>query len=464
MQRAVADVAETTGRTFLQRLRFVLPLALGGALAWDWYTHESPEYIKRQMASHLRKCRVPEAARGLPVSTLVLPVSQYPLTLGFLPTMVLAPSGAGKSTLLAKAAREAAMPADAARAPAPAVLVRIRHTPTSAGAAVEMSSDLSAYAQLDATAQLVYSQIGFPVRRALLKLVLDGVEITMKGGMSYKLKADTVTSRLSTALSTLFEVSATLCHERVAAGLSREEAAPVLLFDEVQDLIRDDRLANAGGLAVFLALSKLLVMYGVDQRVVRTAVTGSSALLSVFFERTVARGGRWSFYELRDPDEGPVLAALCAGGYSPCDAADMVALCGTRLRLLEEPLAVGAAVLGAREFIAAAHTSAVAHFEDVLSAGSVADAAGALLHWMRSCSLRRERAASSPAWAASSQRSTPRLQARCCTCAATARWRSSRACTRRCGDARAPGCGKCRCADACERMNNEALHGLCGQF
>ena len=338
-----------------------------------WYTHESPAHLKLRVASHLRKCRVP--AHALPDRTLVLPVSQPPLTLGFLPTMVLAPEGAGKSTLLATAAREAAVPADAARAPAPAVLVRIRHTPTSAGTSAATSSELSVFAQLDATAQLVYSQIGFPVRRALLKLALDGVEITMKGGMSYKLKADTVTSRLSTALSTLFEVSAALCHERVAAGLSREDAAPVLLFDEVQDLIRDDRLANAGGLAVFLALSKLLVTYGLDQRVVRSAVTGSSALLSVAFECTVARGGRWSFYELRDPEEATVLDALHARGYSPRDAADMVALCGTRLRLLEGPLTAGAAMLGARQFMAAAQTSAMAHFADVLSAGSVADAA-----------------------------------------------------------------------------------------
>ena len=102
------------------------------------------------------------------------------------------------------------------------------------------------------------------------------------------------------------------------------------------------------------ALARLLVTYGVDDHAVRAAVAGSSALLSVYFERTVASGGRWRYYELPDPEPEAVLRELRAHGYTAAEAEDMVALCGTRLRLLEEPLTCGASAVGARAFMDAA--------------------------------------------------------------------------------------------------------------
>ena len=353
---------------------FYAGLSAAGALAVDWVLHDSPDFIKWRMAAQLRACRVPASAVAVPMpNEFRLP--QIPFELQFLPTMILAPSGAGKSTLLAKIAREAAMPADASRSPAPVVLVRLRQTPSvdrSVQASVKPvdSQEIEladACAQLDATATRVYAQIGFPTRRSLLQSLLDrGITLSAGDSKLHLHKASVTTSRLVDALNTLFEVCAQLRQERLAAGMSLQDAAPVLLFDEVQDLIRDERLARVGGVAIFNTVAKLLVTYGVDENAVRTAVTGSSALLSVCFERTVASGGRWCYYELPDPKPEVVVLALQGREYTDVDAKAMVELCGTRLRLLEVPLKSGKAAVDARAFMDSACKTADAHLLDAL--------------------------------------------------------------------------------------------------
>jgi hypothetical protein len=149
----------------------------------------------------------------------------------------------------------------------------------------------------------------------------------------------------------LFSVCAELRNERAAAGVPALDAAPVLLFDEVQDLIKDTRLKAEGGSDVFDALATLIVSYSVDRLDVRTVVAGSSAELDFAFSETVARGNRWHYHDLADPAPGVVAAALVARGYAKTDAQAMIALCGTRLRLLMRPLTLGAAALGAATFL-----------------------------------------------------------------------------------------------------------------
>jgi hypothetical protein len=77
------------------------------------------------------------------------------------------------------------------------------------------------------------------------------------------------------------QASAALRHERVAAGLSHQDAAPVQLFDDVQDYISDNALARAGSLAVFLTLSNNAALrHGFQRRtppVPRGATAGTSS-------------------------------------------------------------------------------------------------------------------------------------------------------------------------------------------
>jgi hypothetical protein len=84
------------------------------------------------------------------------------------------------------------------------------------------------------------------------------------------------------------------------------DAAPMLLFDEVQDLVKDARLARAGGRLILSVLGTLLVSYGVDRRAVRAMVTGSSAEVAFAFEECSPLRGAPSLHR----------AALWRG--SPC--------------------------------------------------------------------------------------------------------------------------------------------------
>jgi hypothetical protein len=362
-----------------EAMRRVAPYALGislaALLAVDFYRHESPNYIRRRMLATLRASRAPTTPLARqPVASQLLPVSQSRLVLGYLPTMLLGPTGSGKSTLLSTVARESAALKAGTHAATPMVFVRMRLPSTQAlspeGVALDSTTSLAdAHKQIDSLAHQVFQQIGYPTRRAILIRVPEALKMKFGGGSDGGLLADfssPTSRRLCDALCCLFEVSEELCNERrQRKDVSPEEAAPVLLLDEVQDLIKVSRLASVGGRAVFDTLANLLVMYCVDRRVLRAAVAGSSALLSVEFDRTVASGSRWRYYELRDPEKSAVLDALRVSGYTKSDADELVALCGTRLRLLEPALLYGASAVSARELITSSVDMATRHYRDL---------------------------------------------------------------------------------------------------
>lgn len=381
--RAEADVSSTTASMRLRTSRALACAGVCGALGVNWYLHESADGIMRAVSARLRRGGVPDSARG-PANNHLLPIAQSPLSLAFLPVMLVSPTGAGKSTLLASFARREAEPLP--RPSALVVLLRFR-APTSSDAGERKGLLATAAAgsgqpalkdetleRLGATAAQVYKQIGFPQRRAVLRDMLDAVSAVRFGDVALDLRTRRERDRLAGALRTLFEASELLFHERLGAGMSRCDAAPILLFDEVHDLIRDDRLAAAGGRYLFQELATLLVAYVVDRQAVRAAVAGSSALLSVEFDRTVAAGARWEYYTLRDPADHVTRDALLAAGYSAADASAMMNLCGARMRLLSKPLRLGPSHLGSAEFCEAARQLATAHFADLFRAASVADA------------------------------------------------------------------------------------------
>ena len=97
------------------------------------------------------------------------------------------------------------------------------------------------------------------------------------------------------------QASAALRHECVAAGLSRKDAAPVQLFDDVQDYICDNALARAGSLAVFLTLPNNAVLCHGFQRRMRWRRAA----------RAPRRDGR---HQLRRPRDVDVVACEVEGG------------------------------------------------------------------------------------------------------------------------------------------------------
>ena len=315
-ERAAAEARLADAHARGEALRLVAPLAVCGALVFlaaDLYRHDSPTHIHRRMLRKLRLCLPPQQLPAAPAQLLRVP--QTPLRLCFLPALVLGPVGCGKSTLLAGLAREAA----SGPHPAPVVHVRLR-LPCSASA-------LGAEQLIEAVAATVYAQIGFPLRRSLLGAAFGRV---------------TTRTRLVVALQGLFIACEQVQAERIAAGVPPLDAAPLLLFDDLQDLIKDAHLKAAVGDMMLSVLGTLVVSFGVDRRAVRAVVTGSSGEMGfAFSERSPARGGRWHSYDLGDPAPEEVVAALRGRGYSGEEAARMVALCGTRLRLLEGPLSSG---------------------------------------------------------------------------------------------------------------------------
>jgi energy-coupling factor transporter ATP-binding protein EcfA2 len=334
------------------------PLALfvlaGGSLAADWYFHESVPHIKRRMMAMLRTRGVAETKPEWSVQ-----VKQAPLTLGQLPVMVLGPTGCGKSTLLDGVLR------DARATGTPSLLLHWRRQHGRDGLE-DAALSVNAKADLEAAAQHVFPQIGFPTRRSFVGSLLTNGVWAKIFGIETKLPAPTA-DRLAFAMKLLFEVSQTMFSKRLSQGMSRELARPVLMFDEVQDLVRDERLALMGGRLVFDQLASLLVTYGVDRGVVRTVAAGSSAMLAIEFNKTVANDFRWDNYLVTDPDEGDVLEALQRRGYTEQEAASMVELCGTRLRLLQGPLTKGVAALKASVFLADTRAKAQLAFKSAFS-------------------------------------------------------------------------------------------------
>jgi hypothetical protein len=208
---------------------------------------------------------------------------------------------------------------------------------------------------MDTAATQIYEQIGYPVRRSLLGSLLS-TGFTYMGALN-KAELGALSPsgvRLVGALSMLFSVCKQLSFERQAQGVPAQFAAPVLIFDELQDLIKDSRLKAAGGELVFQMIATQIVAYGVDYQVpaVRVAVAGSSAELWFAFSETVAKGNRWNVFTLSDPSPATVLDALEKRGYSSQEAQEMVAMCGTRLRLLSVPLVSGPLTLSSADFLA----------------------------------------------------------------------------------------------------------------
>ena len=114
---------------------------------------------------------------------------------------------------------------------------------------------------------------------------------------------------------------------------------PVLLFDEVEDLVKDKRLAAVGGAAVFRELTTRLATAIVDNEpMIVAAIAGSSSRLQIELPQT-ASGNRVRPVRVLDPAPEDVKVALIDRGYTPVEAAAMLKLCGPRLRLLKGPLA-----------------------------------------------------------------------------------------------------------------------------
>lgn len=187
-------------------------------------------------------------------------------------------------------------------------------------------------AHLRSVADSVYEQIGFPTRRALLLELAPSVKGAFGVSVYYQ---PAEARRLSDALQWFIDVAREVSAERLRDNPEAE--VPVLVFDELQDLVEDRRLAAAGGRFVFNELVSALAHAAVDWRLITVVVAADSARL-VDALPSNADGNRYKVIMVPDPKDTDVKAALEERGYTPEDAAAIIALVGTRLRLLDDAL------------------------------------------------------------------------------------------------------------------------------
>lgn len=406
-------------------------------LAIDYYRHVSPTAIKRRMRAHMLSFAPPPLAAPAPLKKLL--VQQPPLFPSTIPTVLLGPSGCGKSTLLAELARslvankdvqddkasEDRLKADTVGLPSTRTgLAPAKEAIDSIGAALHgrktnaesddansdimdseptgptptifvsicLDSDsdaskrtLDSAVKFDHIASKILKQIGYPTTVPLITRLFPG-GIKYSDGV-FSLTLEPAPQLVQRALGLLFEAAAELCNERVAMGIPRFHAAPVLLFDEMHDLIKDSRLAGVGGREVFAALVGHLVDYGTDKKLVRSVVTASSAALTFEMEKTVASGARYEEYELMDPSEDEVRRALQGRGYSADEATAIVDEVGPRLRQLELALTTPKKLRRpAAYIIESRRCKALKQYESLFSAlpREAADATARLLDEMES--------------------------------------------------------------------------------
>lgn len=366
--KAQADVVKAqadavTLPAYKQAALDVAPLAavcaVGLFLGADLVLHDVRSVQRWRMLQRLRRCKVPISAQTQPAKPL--PFRTAKLRLGKLPTLFYGFSGNGKTAEMALIARETASPSiDSGVQPCPVVYIHLRPS-----GGVDSASSADATVRLEATARQVYEQIGYPSRVSHLSMVQHAIRIRL-GGIEGELARAARRARFADSFRALFEVAERIYHERKAAGIPEAHAPMVVLIEGVEGLITSKRMADAGGRFVFEELAGMLVAYGVDRGKVRTAVTGSSAVLSVEFDKTVASGARWNYHKMVDPARDTIIKALIDSGYSAGEADSMVELVGTRLRLLDSPLTRGAEKISCDSILRSARDVATANFVDLL--------------------------------------------------------------------------------------------------
>jgi hypothetical protein len=289
--------------------------AAGALLCLDFLVHDAHAVQRWRMLRKLRTLELPRSASATP--RVPLPMGVPGLRLGPKPTILLGEAGSGKSMRLAQTARDALTPpTDSAAPPTPVAFIRMRQPSTGTGGGGkrgishatggngtgEIAQEAAASAELEANARLVFEQIGYPSRPSVLSMFWAQLRHSKWQYIDWQLyRGQMQRDRFVDALRMLFDAADRLYNERKANGISEEHAPIVLLFDEVQGLIKDRRLADVGGRFIFDELAMLLVAYGVDRRSVHAAVAGSSAQLAVEFDKTVANGSRWKYVWMRDP-------------------------------------------------------------------------------------------------------------------------------------------------------------------
>ena len=381
--RTLENIARKNLENSIRRhksLKFTLLLFAGAAtaalvvaLAADFVTHEYTPYIRFLMKRKILALERPASLPRLPLSQhlTMLQVNVLP-SRNFLPLLLLGKHGCGKSILLGDHVL------DMLGKGVPTVYVRLQLPVCRPSSSSTSESLARAMATVDDLSNQICSQLHYPNRRAVIgDLLSRGFEVM---GRHTQVDLTPCVSRAIDALNMTFDVCEEIKNERIKKGMTVIDAAPVVVFDEAQSLVEDVLLKNAGGVVIFAALGTLAASYGPGRYATRAVIAGSVAELHFLFNKLpAARGDRIRHVGIGDPTDEEMTRALTLRGYSRADSDAMIGLCGTRLRLFDEPLDVESDSITAASFLASSSSAASADFATVFSRLNVQET-DALVH------------------------------------------------------------------------------------
>lgn len=315
--------------------------------SWEWC-------IRGRIAAKLRSCTLPACIHPTGGVAPLLPHPHPPLELGALPTILQGPRGSGKTTLLKALARKHT----AGPQKTPTLYIQLR-SPTEKGSS-------SGHDQMLVIAHQLLPQIGYPTRRSYLSGVMhwaDAYYVKDKRAFTYMEARE----HCKRALTLLFEEASALSTQRIQGGMPPLEAAPILLFDDMQELVmRPSEHWREDNCELLNLLGTLLAAHGVENQLVRVGLAGT--LLPQAFEASNP-GTQFNFHYrcVQDPTVAATTAALTGIGYTEGEVGRMLALAGTRVRLF-------GAVLAAGKVCAASAATAVAAAKGVQAPPPVSEA------------------------------------------------------------------------------------------
>jgi hypothetical protein len=315
----------------------VLSGLFGGLfLAYDHYTHHNRAHLRRRIRQTLIAGPTKNLLPSAP-PTAALPLAPVRMV-GNRPTLLLGASGSGKSTQLGELARDFQMKG------VPVVYFRFRSSREVAtrqlaarGQDTPQSPQegASEAPTLTVAAQRFYQAVGYPERQSYWnRWRMNGFKLSREGP-ELSVSPVVVKARFKNAITDLFAVCGELYHERNAdTSIPVANHKPVVLSDELHDLLHD-RYDSEGGKEVLAHFGDEMTHSGADERVSRVVLAASGADLLMHLQKySTAKGNRVRAYMQPDPPESVVRERLVASGYDGASVDAIVAVCGTRVRLL----------------------------------------------------------------------------------------------------------------------------------
>jgi hypothetical protein len=173
----------------------------------------------------------------------------------------------------------------------------------------------------------ILDSIGYPSSYP----IIESIRNTGFSAGDYSFDAKGLLSdKLQRAILLLFDAMKDIQEERLARGASFEDSRGMIIFDELDDLIRYDRLGSCGGDVIFNLLVNQISMHVINVHRINFVVARSSSYITHSFSSTSMSDFRWSVFEMTDLPREAILPILRRGKYTVEQVNEIMDVVGTR--------------------------------------------------------------------------------------------------------------------------------------